>query len=183
MKNSKTIINVDLHNPIVYNVIQAQQYDKNSRAIEFHINDGSRPFEITDDIIVRIVGRKANGSFFSRRLNNCEGSIATYVIEEDLLLYAGFIEAKLFITSTESKAISSIPFKINVQKSPCEFDIVEQTERSAMLDLMVEMTMHEQDKELHFTEKDRERFSVLTSEVIYEEEPEQQNGDFWLQQY
>ena len=128
MNNVLRQIEIDLYSTTSYEVIKAQQGDKNSRVIEFILYNQGEPysFSLDDNIFFRFVGHRGDGSSFSKTENECitiSGNRVRVTLLEDILYYDGIIEAKLVIYKPlydaddnaipgSQKVLSTIPFKI-----------------------------------------------------------------------
>ena len=162
MNNVLRKIEIDLYSPTSYEVIKAQQGDKNSRIIEFVLYDQGNPYEISDNVFFRFDGHRGDGSSFSKTEEQCivrDGNHISVTLQEDILYYAGTIEAKLVMyelgntsnKSSESETnnklqekpertvLSTIPFKISCIKNPCNENNLSNGELSIITDLIFQM--------------------------------------------
>lgn len=162
MNNVLRKIEIDLYSPTSYEVIKAQQGDKNSRIIEFVLYDQGNPYEISDNVFFRFDGHRGDGSSFSKTEEQCivrDGNHISVTLQEDILYYAGTIEAKLVMyelgntsnKSAESETnnklqekpertvLSTIPFKISCIKNPCNENNLSNGELSIITDLIFQM--------------------------------------------
>ncbi len=146
MKGDRTLnnilktIEIDVCSPTCYEVVKAQQGDKNSRNIEFILYTDGTPYEITDDLMIRFTGHRGNGSTFIK--NDCcsvEANRITVTLDDDILYYAGIIEAKLVLYDIPKHfVLSTVPFQIICVKSPCHESELAPMERSVITDLLFE---------------------------------------------
>lgn len=128
-------INIDLYAPKIYEVIRAQQGDDKSRCVEFELYDQGNPYEITNDTIANVEGLRADGSGY---IKSCEinNNIITFVLDDNLLYYDGVAKLKLVLYSDNKKVLSSIPFKVSIERNPL-FDIeFERDEYSLVQDML-----------------------------------------------
>ncbi len=162
MNNVLTQIKIDLYSSTSYEVIKAQQGDRNSRIIEFVLYNRGKPYEFSGNIFFRFVGHRGDGSSFSKTEAECitrNGNHVRVTLPEDVLYYDGTIEAKLVMyelgdttaKSVESKAtdtmlekpertvLSTIPFKISCIKNPCNENNLSEGELSIVTDLIFQM--------------------------------------------
>ncbi len=162
MNNVLTQLQIDLYSSTSYEVIKAQQGDKNSRVIEFVLYSQGEPYEFSDNIFFRFVGHRGDGSSFSKTEEECimrNGNHVRVTLPEDVLYYDGTIEAKLVMyelsdttaKSVASKAtdtlpkkpektvLSTIPFKISCIKNPCNENNLSEGELSIVTDLIFQM--------------------------------------------
>lgn len=162
MNNILTKIKIDLYSSTSYEVIKAQQGDKNSRIIEFILYNQGEPYEFPDNIFFRFVGHRGDGSSFSKTEEECitrNGNHVRVTLPEDVLYYDGTIEAKLVMyehgspagTSAESRVadklsekpertvLSTIPFKISCIRNPCNENNLSEGELSIVTDLIFQM--------------------------------------------
>lgn len=160
MDNVLRQIEIDLYSTTSYEVIKAQQGDKNSRVIEFVLYNQGKPYELTNNISFRFVGHRGDGSSFSKNEEQCITRNENHVkvtLLEDILYYDGIIESKLVMyesssSSTEQKVLSTIPFKISCIKNPCNENNLTEGEKSIVTDLIFQV----------------EEFSKTASEIIRE---------------
>ena len=162
MNNVLTQLQIDLYSSTSYEVIKAQQGDKNSRVIEFVLYSQGEPYEFSDNIFFRFVGHRGDGSSFSKTEEEFIMRNVNHVrvtLPEDVLYYDGTIEAKLVMyelsdttaKSVASKAtdtlpkkpektvLSTIPFKISCIKNPCNENNLSEGELSIVTDLIFQM--------------------------------------------
>lgn len=149
-------LETDLYSPTSYEVIKAQQGDRNSRVIEFILYDQGEPYKIPDHTSFSLTGHRGDGSTFYKTGNDCitqEDNHIKVTLPEDVLYHAGIIEAKLVLCNDISKTVlSTVPFKISCIKSPLDESALSGKERSVISDLIlkanslaVELTQAEYD--------------------------------------
>ncbi len=146
MKNVLRKIDIDLYSTTSYEVVKAQQGDKNSRIIEFALYNQGNPYELTDNISFRFVGHRGDGSSFSKNEEDCitrDGNKVDVTLLEDILYYDGIVEAKLVMYElsgkSERKVLSTIPFKISCIKNPCNENNLSEGEYSIVTDLIFQV--------------------------------------------
>ncbi len=162
MNNILTQLQIDLYSSTSYEVIKAQQGDKNSRVIEFILYSQGEPYEFSDNIFFRFVGHRGDGSSFSKTEEECitrNGNHVSVTLPEDVLYYDGIIEAKLVMyelgeptiksaksnltdklpEKPERTVLSTIPFKISCIKNPCNENDLSEGEVSIVTDLIFQM--------------------------------------------
>lgn len=143
MNNILKQIDIDLYSTTSYEVIKAQQGDKNSRIIELTMYDKGEPYMPSGNITFRFAGHRGDGSSFLKEQEDCitkDGNRISIKLLEDILYYDGIIEAKLVMyegmgTSNE-KILSTIPFKISCIKNPCDENDITPGEYSIVTDLI-----------------------------------------------
>lgn len=136
-------IQIDLYSPTCYEVIKAQQGDNNLRVIEFEIFADGEPYTL-ENVTARLEGHRGDGSSFIKDCSILDNIISS-TLDADVLYDAGYIEAKVVLSDTSSynpdtglsDTISTIPFKIHVQKNPC--DKSEVVEKKSIVDQIMAM--------------------------------------------
>ena len=125
MQNVIKRMQIDLYSPTCYEVIKAQQGDNNSRVVEFEVFAEGEPYILTD-VIAKMEGHRGDGSSF---IKDCEilNNVISVTLDTDVLFDSGYIVAKVVLYDKNSNSdsellntISTIPFKIYVQKNPCD---------------------------------------------------------------
>ena len=138
MDNVIKSITVDLYSPTSYEVIKAQQGDNNSRIIEFILYNQGEPYTIAKNISIRMEGHRGDGSSFIKENCTVSNNIISAIIDSDILYEHGIVEAKLVMYDISNDAIlSTIPFKIHVQKNPCDKNKVESDKKSLIDDILL----------------------------------------------
>lgn len=122
-------IEIDLYSPTAYEIIKAQQGDNNSRIIKFVLYDQGNPYTIPDNISIKLEGHRGDNSSFAPKDCNVTNNIISVTLDSDVLCEAGTVEAKIVMYDTDS-ILSTIPFKIHVQKNPCEKNKIEKKKKS-----------------------------------------------------
>lgn len=134
-------IEIDFYSPTSYEVIKVQQGDHNAREIELILYDQGKPYEITDNITLQFTGYRGNGSAFFK--NNCvsaKGNCITVTLTNDILYYAGTINAKIVLYDTPNRCVlSTVPFQIVCEKTPCHESSLTQNEKSIITDLIFQV--------------------------------------------
>lgn len=143
MKNILKHIDIDLYAAVSYEVITAQQGDKNSRIIELSLYDRGEPYEPSGNITFRFIGHRGDGSSFLKEQEECitrNGNRISIKLLEDILYYDGIIEAKLVMyegmSTPEGKVLSTIPFRISCIKNPYNDSNMEPGKYSIVTDLI-----------------------------------------------
>ena len=138
-------IQIDLYSPTCYEVIKAQQGDNELRVVEFEILNQGEPYTLSN-VFARLEGHRGDGSPFMKDCTILD-NIISVTLNNDVLFDAGYVEAKvvLYDTSTgipdditqleDSHRISTIPFKIHVQKDLC--DKSEVVEKQSIVDYIM----------------------------------------------
>lgn len=137
LNNVAKRIKIDLYSPTSYEVIKAQQGDNNSRVIEFELYDQEKPYTISNNVSIKMEGHRGDNSYFQPKDCTVTDNIITVTLDSDVLYEAGTVEAKIVMTNTsDSSILSTIPFKIHVQKNPCDKNKIE-SEKSSVIDWLV----------------------------------------------
>lgn len=194
MNNVIKRIKIDLYSPISYEVIKAQQGDNNSRIIEFILYNQGNPYIIQNNVSVKMEGHRADHSSF---IKDCtiSNNIITAILDSDILYYSGTVVADIVMYDLSNDSIlSTIPFRIHVEKNPCDKSKLEK-EKKSLIDWIIlsyeKLTQsfeeHKTDTVAHLSTEEHERLNNLTNEVIIgigEEVPSYlQDGDSYLQEY
>ena len=133
-------IQIDLYSPTSYEVIKAQQNDNNSRVIELEILNQGEFYDLSN-ISAKFEGHRGN-NFDSSFIKNCpiSNNIVTVTLDEDVLHYSGIAEAKVVLYDLSDKSVlSTIPFKIHIQKNPCNKTKVIEADKNLINDLIIEI--------------------------------------------
>lgn len=136
-------IQIDLYSPTCYEVIKAQQGDNASRVIEFEILNQGEAYDLSD-MIARMEGHRGDGTSFIKDCTISE-NIVSITLDNDILYDEGHIEAKIALYDISSISddgeieylpiVSTIPFKIYVQKNPCDKSIA--IEKQSVIDYIL----------------------------------------------
>lgn len=191
----KKRIGIDLYSPTSYEVLNAQQGDNLSRIIEFVLYDQGNLYKIPDNIKAKLEGHRGdNSSFIKENCSISENSISV-TLDSDILYADGIVEAKIVMQDLSSdKVLSTIPFKIHVQKDPCNKMEIEK-EKYSLIDWLVSnfkkiqeiFESHIYDKVAHLSKLEHDRFDKLQNEIFVsynENVPDHmQTGDYYLQEY
>ncbi len=163
MDNIIKQIEVDVYSPTFYEVIKAQQGDKNSRFVEFILFNQGEPYTVPDNAIVKLEGSRANKSPIIKPCIIKDNSI-TIELDEDLLYYHGISHLKLVLYEKDEKSIlSTIPFTLSVQKNPLDSDKFEKDNYSLLNQLILQTETVNQNLEKHISDNDDPHT------IIYEE--------------
>lgn len=135
MDNVIKRIEIDLYSPTSYEVVKAQQGDNLSRIIEFVLYDQENPYTIPDNISIKLEGHRGDNSSFPPKDCTVSENIISCTLDNDILYEAGTVEAKIVMYDTDS-ILSTIPFKIHVQKNPFDKSKVEK-EKSSIMDWLI----------------------------------------------
>lgn len=191
----KKQIDIDLYSPTYYEILKAQQGDNLSRVIEFTLHDQGKLYNIPNNITVRLEGHRGDNSSFIKE-DNCsisENSI-TVILDSDILYAHGTVEAKIVMEDSNNYILSTIPFRIHVEKNPCNKIEIEKKNHSLIDELVSNLNeikkifeLHINDKKVHLSELERDRFNKLQNEIFVEYNKEipsdLKTGDYCLQEY
>ncbi len=139
MKNIIKRVEIDLYSPTSYEIIKAQQGDNMTRTVEFVLLYNKQPYPISNNIKIRLEGHRGDHSSFIKE--NCcsvSGNVISLTLDSDILYAPGTAEAKIVMYDGES-TLSTIPFRISVQKHPCDKNTLEKNKKSAIDDLIIKM--------------------------------------------
>lgn len=113
-------IDLDVYSSDFPEIVRAQQGDTQTRIIEISLYNQQAKYTITSGVTVKIEGQRGDNSLFSKKCTY-SGNVVTVTLDDDILLYAGMVKAKIVIYGSNSTEIlSSVPFKIMVDKAPCD---------------------------------------------------------------
>lgn len=170
MNNIIKQIEVDVYSPTFYEVIKAQQGDKNSRFVEFILFNQGDPYTIPDNTIVKLEGSRPNKSpvikpdTIEDNIITIKDNIITVELDEDLLYYAGISHLKIVLYDTSDHSVlSTIPFTLSVQKNPLNSDKFEKDNYSLLNQLILQTETANQNLEKHISDTDDPHT------IIYEE--------------
>lgn len=105
-------------------IVNASQYDKESRTIEFDIYDGNSLFDIPSGATVSVVGTKPDKTGFTYACNIGSGGYSAYFnIKQQMTVLAGKVPCELRIASG-SELIGTANFILNVEKSALDDDTI-----------------------------------------------------------
>lgn len=163
-------IEVDVYSPTFYEVIKAQQGDKNSRFVEFILFNQGDPYTIPDNTIVKLEGSRPNKSpvikpdTIEDNIITIKNNVITVELDEDLLYYAGISHLKIVLYDTSDHSVlSTIPFTLSVQKNPLNSDKFEKDNYSLLNQLILQTETANQNLEKHISDTDDPHT------IIYEE--------------
>ncbi len=170
MNNIIKQIEVDVYSPTFYEVIKAQQGDKNSRFVEFILFNQGDPYTIPDNVIVKLEGSRPNKSpvikpdTIENNIITIKNNVITVELDEDLLYYAGISHLKIVLYDTSDHSVlSTIPFTLSVQKNPLNSDKFEKDNYSLLNQLILQTETVNQNLEKHISDNDDPHT------IIYEE--------------
>lgn len=113
-------INLDLYSSDFAEIIRTQQSDNLTRVIEIALLNQNENYSIASNTIVKIEGHRGDNSLFVKECTY-SGNVVNFVLDSDVLLYAGTVKAKVVLYSSDQKEIlSSTPFRIYVEEAPCD---------------------------------------------------------------
>lgn len=170
MNNVIKRIEIDLYSPTSYEVIKAQQGDNKSRIIEFVLYNQGNPYTISDNIHIMLEGHRGDNSSFPPKECAVKNNIITVILDSDILCESGIAEAKIVMYDISNDSIlSTIPFKVHVQKNPCDKNKLESEKHSVidwlilnfekmkitMTNVVSDLANHLEDNIRHITSKER----------------------------
>lgn len=191
----KRKIDIDLYSPTSYEVLKAQQGDNLSRIIEFVLYDQGEPYQIPSDVFIRMEGSRGDNSTFIKDNCTISNNVISTVLDNDILFAHGTVEAKIVLYNiSDDTILSTIPFKIHVQKHPCDKTKIEKDKHSLIDYLILSFEKikglfenHMSDKILHLSKVEHDRFNKLKNEIFIaynENTPDYlEVGDYYLKEY
>ena len=163
MNNTIKQIEVDVYTPTTYEVIKAQQGDKNSRFVEFILYDQGDPYMIPEGTKIKLEGSRPNKSPIIKPCT-IKDNIVTMELDADLLYYHGVSHLKIVLyKDDESAVLSTIPFTLSVQKNPLDSDKFEKDNYSLLNQLILEAEANTKKINDHINDNDDPHT------IIYEE--------------
>ncbi len=163
MNNIIKQIEVDVYSPTFYEVIKAQQGDKNSRFVEFILFNQGEPYTIPNDITVNLEGSRPNKSPIIKPCT-IKDNVITIELDADLLYYHGIYRLKLVLYEADGNTVlSTIPFTLSVQKNPLDSDKFEKDNYSLLNQLILESVANTKKIDDHINDSDNPHT------IIYEE--------------
>lgn len=171
MESIVTSINLDLYSPTSYEVVKAQQGDKNLRQIHFNIFSNGDPYDVSDCTRVQVEGNYADGVPFFDEVS-ASGNTVIYTLNESVLYAAGIVKARLVFYNTDDSVLSSISFRISVQEDPADKNGIYERNSTIINDLIIEL------------EQTKAQVNGMSDEVYTTSDTTQptgqKDGDFWL---
>ena len=161
MNNTIKQIEVDVYTPTTYEVIKAQQGDKNSRFVEFILFDQGDPYIIPEGTKIILEGSRPNKSPIMKPCT-IKDNIVTMELDSDLLYYHGVSHLKIVLYK-EKSVLSTIPFTLSVQKNPLDSDKFEKDNYSLLNQLILEAEANTKKINDHINDNDDPHT------IIYEE--------------
>ncbi len=130
--------------------INLKQYDYESRYINFHITNNGNPYQLMPDMQAEIKIHKPDGTKIINFANiDCENNYITTKITKQITVLYGILNADISLFQTE-KLISTMPFLLNVEKSPVQNeDISSAHEYGVLEDLIIEVQKNEGQRQLN----------------------------------
>lgn len=126
-------IEIDLYSPTSYEIIKAQQGDNHSRILEFALLNNGSPYTISNNILIKMEGHRGDNSSFPPKDCTIVNNIITARLDNDILYEPGTVEAKIVMyDKSDDSILSTIPFKIHVQKNPYDKNKLESEKQSAI---------------------------------------------------
>lgn len=194
MNNITKEIEIDLYSSAMH-TIRAQQGDNNTRIVKFSLFNQGVPYEIPDNVVIKAEGHRGDGSSFPEKNCTVSDNTITIALDSDILYAPGIAEAKIIMYDLSSGHIlSTVPFRIHIQKNPCDKNKIE-SEKHSVIDWLIlnleklksMFETHRDDMISHLSQSEHKRFDNMTNEVIVltnEEIPDYlQEGDCYLQEY
>ncbi len=163
MNNIIKQIEVDVYSPTFYEVIKAQQGDKNSRFVEFILFNQGDPYTVPNDVIVKLEGSRPNKSPIMKPCT-IKNNVITTELDADLLYYHGIYRLKIVLYEADGNTVlSTIPFTLSVQKNPLDSDKFEKDNYSLLNQLILQTETVNKNLEKHISDNDDPHT------IIYEE--------------
>lgn len=120
MTNVTKRINLDVYSSDFAEIVRAQQGDTKTRTIEIALYNQNEAYTISSGVTAKVEGQRGDNSLFSKECTY-SGNVVTLLLDDDILLYAGTVKAKVVLYAQNNKEIlSSTAFRIAVDESPCD---------------------------------------------------------------
>ena len=165
-------IEIEVYSSNSYEVIKAQQGDNLSRKIEFVLYDQGKPYTISSSLLFKVEGHRGDGSSFMK--DNCisiSDNIITVTLDDDILYDYGTVEAKLVMYDLSNNSVlSTVPFRIHVQKNPCDKSNLEKEKTSIINELILKV------EALNIKQNEMSDEKYTTTAVA---PSDQKDGDYW----
>lgn len=137
MNNIIKKIEIDLYDQNLYESIRTQQGDNNSRFVEFILYNQGIPYQIPGDVLLKLEGHRGDKTSFIKENCTVIDNMIRVELDSDILHDAGIAEAKIVMYDIASDSIlSTIPFRIYVQKNPCDKNRIEK-EKKSLIDWLI----------------------------------------------
>lgn len=170
------VLELDLYTTTSYPVIKAQQYDTESRYLRVILKDHEEPYTIPTGAVIYLEGVRASDALDLQSTFQIKGEIDpdfSDVVVFDIsqaITRAGVVEAKVRIM-WDKNVLSSISLYFDVERLSTA-DIQPTTEEISILD-MIQRNLSD-----HIT-----NIPIHRSILYNSTEPEQSEGDIWMQEY
>lgn len=120
MVNVTKRINLDVYSSDFPEIVRAQQGDTKTRVIEIALYNQNEAYTISSGVTAKVEGQRGDNSLFSKECTYSK-NVVTMLLDDDILLYAGTVKAKVVLYTQNNKEIlSSTAFRIAVEESPCD---------------------------------------------------------------
>ncbi len=137
MNNITKTLTIDLYSPSSYEVVKAQQGDSKSRTLEFVLNNQGAPYHIPDNVEIYLEGHRGDRSPFPPKPCTVSDNRIWAILDGDILYAPGTAEAKIVLYDSAADAVlSTIPFSISIQKSPCDKNKIA-SEKHSVIDWLI----------------------------------------------
>ncbi len=161
--------------------VNLKQYDCEARSIRFHITDDGSPYILTPDIQAVIKVHKPDGTkVVNSAAVDCGSNHITAEITSQMTSMYGVLHADITLFR-EGQTISTMPFLMNIAKSPVQNeDVTSSDEYGILEDLIIEIQDNESRRQMNEenrkeaenvrilnedTRKDNERIRILNEDT------------------
>lgn len=144
-----------MYSPTHYEVIKAQQGDNKTRIIEFSLYDQGNPYTIPNNVTFMLEGHRGdNSSFIKDDCFTISSNKISVTLDKDVLYASGIAEMNIVMYDTSNDNIlSTIPFRINIQKNPCDKNKLEHDKKSLIDDIILSIEKIKEKLTQHISDK------------------------------
>lgn len=131
-------IDIDLYSHAPYEIIKAQQGDNKTRIIELTLYDKGEIYTIPNGVILKLEGHRGDKTSFVKENCTVSNNKITVILDNDILYAPGIVEATIVMYDiSNDNILSTIPFRIHVQKNPCDKNKLEYDKKSLIDDIIL----------------------------------------------
>lgn len=128
-------INLNVYSSDFAEIVRTQQGDTKTRVIEIALYNQNEIYTIASGVTAKVEGQRGDNSLFSKECTY-SGNVVTFTLDNDILLYAGTVKAKVVLyDNTKKEILSSTMFRIAVEASPCDTNAEYESKKNLYNDL------------------------------------------------